>query len=139
MFPKALAHAKAWFSKGVDSVAKNATRNLWEVQELRCGECNDVVQDGCRCLNCKRNHYFERKGEITDYCKTCVVIKPLLTNGECRRCAAAAGLRECGKCRVVLPQLLSFNKKQGQCAECRRELRRVRRTRNRGGRGRAFA
>lgn len=97
------------------------------VGDVRCSVCNELMKSGARCLNCKRNHYFERGGEITDYCKSCVVIKPLLSNGECRRCAASAGLRECSRCLCVLPQLLSFNKKQGQCVDCRRALRRARR------------
>jgi hypothetical protein len=91
-----------------------------------CSECNDRF-DGKRCLNCKRNYYFERRCVITDYCKACVVIKPTLSNGECRECAGAAGLRECAKCKQVLPQLLSFQQKQGTCGECRNGLRRARR------------
>jgi hypothetical protein len=97
------------------------------MQELRCGECNDVLGVGKRCLNCKKNYYYERVGVIVDYCKSCVVVKKVFSNGECRACLQGAGLKQCRRCEVVLPQHLSFQKEQGQCGDCRNVLRRVRR------------
>jgi hypothetical protein len=91
-----------------------------------CEECNDAF-DGRRCLNCKRNYAAEKKGEVVEACKTCLVVRRLYSNGDCRECLQMMGLRECAGCLCVLPQHLSFQAKQGTCGDCRNGLRRRRR------------
>ena len=51
-------------------------------------------------------------------CACCMQHRELNANGICSKCNAESGLRECYKCKKVLPLYLSFVQRGRTCKEC---------------------
>lgn len=85
-----------------------------------CSECSAPTSG--RCLNCKSNKYYQELGFRVDACSACGVTRKLCSNGECRRCLTAAGMKECGRCREILIAAMDFHGGQGTCKGCRHPL-----------------
>jgi hypothetical protein len=69
------------------------------------------------CRRCRSEEYFARR--YTTACGSCVQLRRLNANGMCRECTEAAGLRECTKCRELLPVGWFYGGKR-RCVDCYR-------------------
>ena len=106
-----------------DPIWPNLRLNLRNMDKATCTECNDIVEGRKRCKNCKKNKYYQSKGvQVNTYCKSCCILTPTKSNGECRRCLHLAGLKECSVCHEIAVAALDFKERQGICRRCRHPL-----------------
>ena len=91
-------------------------------EENRCLVCNNPNPPK-RCPICKSNSYYRDLGITVNVpCNRCGTRTRLHVNRECKSCLRVQGLKECSRCKQILPELLSFNESQGACKKCRRPL-----------------
>ena len=67
-----------------------------------------------QCKSCRSNTYYAKR--YNTVCACCTKRRPLKANGQCRKCNADSGIRECKVCKQPLPMFLKFI---GRCAVCK--------------------
>lgn len=80
-----------------------------------------------QCRLCRSEAYFAKR-----YPKTCAICdkhRRLAQNKACDVCNDLDGLRECRRCRDLLPVKLKFHGDRKRCSDCENALRRLRRGR----------
>lgn len=93
------------------------------MEKVRCSECNDFKDPDARCSTCRSNDRYRRLGiAVERRCKSCLAVKKLTSNNECRRCLREAGLHECTVCHEPSILELEFKSKQSVCRRCRHPL-----------------
>lgn len=68
------------------------------------------------CKNCRREMYYRRR--YREPCTICTLHRALWGNGICKFCNEARGLRQCCRCKNMLPILLGFNLGRSHCKSC---------------------
>lgn len=68
------------------------------------------------CRHCRSDAYLATKHETV--CPQCMKHKRLDKNKICRHCNAESGLKQCAKCRHLLPLHLEFYSRQSRCKRC---------------------
>ncbi len=74
----------------------------------------DGLKSICKECYCERI----RKKKHASNCKKCGQSRKLLSNGSCKNCNDLVGLRECKKCKQILPLLIFFYEKTSTCKNC---------------------
>lgn len=57
-------------------------------------------------------------------CRMCELHRKLDSNGACSKCNAARALKQCRKCRDILPLLMAFYEGRATCIMCHNRTRR---------------
>ena len=88
-----------------------------------CGQKKEVSEFYCskkhgQCKSCFRVSRLKKIYGNKSTCKSCGTGFGVSTRGDCRKCMAKCGLRECSECLETLPYPLNFHKNHGKCIQC---------------------
>ena len=73
-----------------------------------------------KCRRCRSDAYYSKR--YTDRCVNCHEPRRLNNNMVCPKCNEEAGLRECTRCKDVLPTMWFYGEKK-RCVDCYRATR----------------
>jgi hypothetical protein len=68
-----------------------------------------------KCRKCRKEEYYTKR--YNTICICCELHRPLDTNRQCKWCNENMGLKQCVKCKKILPLLLMFRDSR-RCITC---------------------